>query len=97
MGPVQPDWPLVAPHRPFGPHRLATHWLAAVQDALLAPAQVLVVALQAAPAQTAVALEGVQTPLWRPSFGIVTPAASLFRQVKVLWLQYFPLAHSPST
>jgi hypothetical protein len=76
---------------------LATHWFPAVQAAPLAPAQVLLLLLQAELTQTALAFEGEQAPLWSPSLGMAAPAPSLVAQVNVPRLQYWPLAHSPST
>ena len=81
---------------PFEPQAFTTHWLAVAQSAPVADAQVFAVALQRPEAHNAVAFAALQVPSWRPSLGIVPPAARFDAHVKACWSQCCPVAQSLS-
>jgi len=81
---------------PFEPHTFTAHWRASVQSAPFTAAQLFVTALQRPLAQTACAMVSLQTPVWRPSLGIASPAALSATQVNVFRAQCSAEAQSLS-
>jgi hypothetical protein len=68
--------PAVGTHAPLAAHALLVHWAPPVHAEPLVTPHVLSAGLQRPLAHTARAVCTLQTPSWRPSFGMTAPAAT---------------------